>query len=188
MSALGPSSAVTVPPVRDDVSFMFSARTSRTIIDYIGLCARRAAPTSSDAVPHARGVAAVHAALHLQSRRARGPLRVPLPAHEHPARRPCPRPSGPQALAGAASAFGAALCVLRRVRARRRALSAIRVRRQSGCSNSAKPSTASRAHNLARSRAYEGSNARLKRVLRNAQHGRPVTIAVIGGSGELSAW
>ncbi|EJD40577.1 hypothetical protein AURDEDRAFT_186962 [Auricularia subglabra TFB-10046 SS5] len=38
------------------------------------------------------------------------------------------------------------------------------------------------AHNLARSRAYEGSNARLKRVLRDAQRGRPVTIAVLGGS------
>ncbi|KZV88439.1 hypothetical protein EXIGLDRAFT_772719 [Exidia glandulosa HHB12029] len=38
------------------------------------------------------------------------------------------------------------------------------------------------AHNLARSRGYEGSNARLRRVLRDAERGRPIKVAVLGGS------
>lgn len=36
--------------------------------------------------------------------------------------------------------------------------------------------------NLARSRAYEGPNARLKRVLRKARSKQPIKIGVIGGS------
>ncbi|KAG8928957.1 CRISPR-associated endonuclease/helicase Cas3 [Tulasnella sp. 418] len=37
-------------------------------------------------------------------------------------------------------------------------------------------------HNLARSRAYEGTNARLKRVIAKARRGEPVIISVLGGS------
>lgn len=37
--------------------------------------------------------------------------------------------------------------------------------------------------NLARSRGYEGTNARLHRVLQNAERGNPTKIAVLGGSG-----
>ncbi|KZT33438.1 hypothetical protein SISSUDRAFT_1054222 [Sistotremastrum suecicum HHB10207 ss-3] len=36
--------------------------------------------------------------------------------------------------------------------------------------------------NLARSRAYEGANARLRRVLRKARSGQPIKIGIIGGS------
>lgn len=39
-----------------------------------------------------------------------------------------------------------------------------------------------RDHNLARSRVYEGSNARFRRVIANAMAGRPTNIAVLGGS------
>ncbi|KIJ41191.1 hypothetical protein M422DRAFT_209303 [Sphaerobolus stellatus SS14] len=38
------------------------------------------------------------------------------------------------------------------------------------------------AHNLARSRVYEGSNARFRRVIKNAMEGKPTKIGVIGGS------
>lgn len=37
-------------------------------------------------------------------------------------------------------------------------------------------------HNLARSRAYEGSNTRFRRAIANALAGRPTKIGVIGGS------
>jgi len=37
-------------------------------------------------------------------------------------------------------------------------------------------------HNLARSRLYEGSNARFRRVISNAMAGKPIKIGVLGGS------
>ncbi|KAG8947538.1 hypothetical protein FRC03_001017 [Tulasnella sp. 419] len=37
-------------------------------------------------------------------------------------------------------------------------------------------------HNLARSRAYEGTNSRLRRVIAKAKRGEPVIISVLGGS------
>lgn len=39
-----------------------------------------------------------------------------------------------------------------------------------------------REHNLARSRVYEGSNSRFRRVLRKALSGEPIKIGVLGGS------
>lgn len=41
-------------------------------------------------------------------------------------------------------------------------------------------------HNLERSRAYEGPNTRLRRVLQKAADGHPINIGVLGGSGMCS--
>lgn len=38
-------------------------------------------------------------------------------------------------------------------------------------------------HNLERSRAYEGPNVRLRRVLQKAADGHPIRIGILGGSG-----